>query len=93
MSDLISREALQGEILRVTLENPDSSHNYAVAVANAISNAPAADAVEVVHAKWGKMHYDAEFDEYTRPCSNCGYYSLEYVKLYCPNCGARMDGE
>ena len=79
--DLINR----GDAIAIAMHSKDPVEG--------IKNLPAADAVEVVHAKWGKMHYDAEFDEYTRPCSNCGYHSLEYVKLYCPNCGARMDGE
>ena len=45
--------------------------------------APAVDAVEVVYGKWllgGR-------------CSNCLANPLTTHKTYCPNCGARMDGE
>lgn len=51
------------------------------------------DVVPVVHGRWGELDYDFDEDEYTKPCSNCGYKSTEYLKSYCPNCGARMDGD
>lgn len=51
---------------------------------------PAADVVEVVHAKW---------DDNGR-CTNCGghapYYSMAstyYASPYCFECGAKMDKE
>lgn len=47
----------------------------------------------VVHGRWGELDYDFDEDKYTKPCSNCGYKSTEYLKSYCPYCGARMDGE
>ena len=57
-----------------------------------IENAPTVDAVEVVHGRWelypSSMH---------RRCSVC---KMEYDKPkfnvranYCPNCGAKMDGD
>lgn len=54
--------------------------------------APAADVVEVVHGEWVK---DTTFDlcgiDYYK-CSVCGKeQQIEYP--YCPNCGAKMDGE
>ena len=55
--------------------------------------APTVDAVEVVHGRWDHhasmartpfaMNYD---------CSVCGNESAETTN-YCPNCGAKMDGE
>lgn len=55
-----------------------------------IATAPAADVVEVVHAKW---------DDNGR-CTNCGghapYYSMAstyYASPYCFECGAKMDKE
>ena len=58
---------------------------------NAVWDAPAVDAVEVVHGKWiwnGK-HWE---------CSNCRHDRLHDLVLgldaaYCPYCGAKMDGE
>ena len=61
---------------------------------NLIEDAPATDAEEVVHSKWVK---DRDGDEY---CENCSrYMPIREVTgdpsatNYCPNCGARMDGE
>ena len=55
-----------------------------------IDKEPAADVVEVVHAKW---------DDNGR-CTNCGghapYYSMAstyYASPYCFECGAKMDKE
>lgn len=55
-----------------------------------VKDAPAADVVEVVHAKW---------DDNGR-CTNCGghapYYSMAstyYASPYCFECGAKMDKE
>ena len=55
-----------------------------------IKDSPTVDAVEVVHAYWkgdepGDWH-----------CSHCGEYAADggYEQTnYCPNCGAKMDGE
>jgi hypothetical protein len=60
---------------------------------NALRNAPSADVAPVVHGRW---EWDTE-DIYR--CSNCAEKS--HVKEvmgrpawgYCPNCGARMDGD
>ena len=62
-------------------------------VYNEIDNAPAADVAPVMHARWeatkvGPMNAYA--------CSNCGLVVIERnipVLKYCPQCGARMDGD
>lgn len=60
--------------------------------------APTVDAVEVVHGQWKKDWCDNnmighEFEE----CSKCGCSMLDTNQFwdsnYCPNCGAKMDGE
>ena len=52
-----------------------------------IVDIPTVDAVEVRHGRWGKVN----------ECSECGcqpWYERDIHFLhYCPNCGARMDGE
>ena len=55
---------------------------------------PAADVVEVKHGEWKNNKND--YPE----CTNCGYmpmydHSIDdiYYSPYCPNCGAKMDGE
>lgn len=52
---------------------------------------PAADVVEVVHGRW---YWDAdnETGHNIRRCSVC-HSGSGWAFNYCPNCGARMDGE
>lgn len=51
-----------------------------------LDNIPAADVQEVRRGKW-------EIDDITAYfCTKCGYWQ-PYTTPYCPNCGARMDGE
>lgn len=64
----------------------------AVVVAE-IEQAPTIETEPVRHGRWGELDYDFNEDKYTRPCSNCGYKSMEYLKHYCPNCGCKMDGD
>ena len=60
-----------------------------------IENAPTVDAVPVVHGRWER---DADGDWY---CTNCDEVvaicesgrEQTYRKPYCPNCGAKMDGD
>ena len=50
---------------------------------------PTVDAVEVVHGRWEQARY-TEAPLYI--CSQCG--KPEYKQHnYCPNCGAKMDGD
>ena len=55
-----------------------------------IRKIPAADVVEVVHGKW--IHDRNNL----YGCNNCLHretMSHKEKKKYCPNCGAKMDGE
>ena len=56
-----------------------------------IDNAPTVDAVEVVHGRW-KKSYDAFHDLVNTVCSCCGHTGAKHFN-YCPNCGAKMDGD
>ena len=67
-----------------------------------LSHLPTVDAVEVVHGRW---LYDSGSGKYF--CSSCDEYALSFKKDtlyggdlyevcltdYCPNCGAKMDGD
>lgn len=84
MSDLISRSAL--------LEKMKQTSRY-FDVKFDIEEAPAVDAVPVVHGRWVK---DGDF----LICLNCeseinikNSLGVENRKNFCPNCGATMDGE
>ena len=57
---------------------------------------PAADVVEVKHGRWETVidcdEFWGELDYYK--CSLCGKMELrDSQTLYCPNCGAKMDGD
>lgn len=59
-----------------------------------VASPPAADVAPVVHGRWS----DAGFGElpkhapYGWACSACGGISFNNEYIYCPNCGAKMDG-
>ena len=60
-----------------------------MAVNAVLNKTPRVDAVEVVHGRWEKFGYDFR-------CSACGVYQCgHYIGMtnYCPNCGAKMEGE
>ena len=60
-----------------------------------VDSIPAVDAVEVRHGWWLFEEYPDEY--YSSKCSLCGFETVEAAYLkgwnFCPNCGARMDGE
>ena len=63
----------------------------------AIVNAPTVDAVEVVHGRWVKdekaseNHIEAIY--VCSACQNCEAWGATEKTNYCPNCGAKMDGD
>ena len=80
---LIDANALKAEFPVIGNFKDDLWHSATVRVA--IDNAPTVDAVEVVHGSWLKRGQIYK-------CSLCaccvgGHWD------YCPNCGAKMDGE
>jgi hypothetical protein len=62
--------------------------------AKSIENAPTVDAVEVVHGRWiRKEQKDHPFSVLLPHCSECGALRVQDTVNYCPNCGAKMDGD
>jgi hypothetical protein len=60
-----------------------------------IDTSPTVDAVQVVHAYW-IPEKDPEGKTYAYHCSECYEKTGHYVygtSNYCPDCGAKMDGE
>lgn len=87
MGDLIDRDALG-----VGPANPEVFKNTAYAdgwnaLIKIIKQAPAIDAAPVVHGQW-IWHEDVSLYE----CSAC-HCQFDYYHTYCPNCGAKSDGE
>lgn len=87
---------------------PDK-YDAAVSIYDGLHRLPAADVTPVVHGYWieGEKKYRHNWGSITVHqcnCSQCGYAqessiwgggisdSIKKTK-YCPNCGARMDGE
>lgn len=61
---------------------------------------PAADVAQVMHGRWIGKPLD-NFRKYQVTCSNCKWVGIENYDSYndpsefnyCPNCGAKMDGD
>jgi hypothetical protein len=108
MADLISRAALLNECAECQKTDPHfegrgwASHFINDAgepstewycVEDMIENAPAVDAAPVVHGRWIDENPDDFLDPRMR-CSICTGIESPLIKWrYCPNCGAKMDGE
>lgn len=88
MAEYIEREALVHRLKSPYL------FNITQRIFDIISEIPAADVAPVVHGRWS----DAGFGElpkhapYGWACSVCGGISFNNEYIYCPNCGAKMEG-
>ena len=51
------------------------------------------DAVEVVNGHWEKIWQGIDCRYDVVKCSVCGYKKFNTIDRYCPNCGAKMDGD
>lgn len=100
VNDLISRRALikaySEECGGYCSYCDHSRHNIDGYSCALIDDAPAVDAVPVIHGRW-KYHDPDQHGNRKPYCSNCGEYHLtswsDYVRCkICPNCGAKMDG-
>lgn len=94
MGALIDRDALCAELQR-RVGSPEG-HRRLMEVNRCICDAPAVDAVPVVHGRWVRTDSDTTSAiEYS--CSICGdrapmgYMRQNAKTEYCPHCGARMD--
>ena len=54
----------------------------------AIMSIPSADVAPVRHGRWIECNYGLTF-----ACSECKYPTEYNLTDYCPNCGAKMDGD
>lgn len=69
------------------------------AAADEISKLPTADVVEVRHGHWISQEEAVQLDRYdlAYTCSVCGHCDWDCTESenfnFCPNCGAKMDGE
>lgn len=94
MTEYIERANLIARIKYYVTHTPkDKGENYAYSVMlNEMLNLPAADVVPVVHGRWEQT--EAPFMNECEDCSVCGYRTVWGHRFnYCPNCGAKMDGD
>ena len=88
------------EALKSTRDEIYWTESQQAAVRFFLVQQPRVDAVEVVHGRWIERPLD-NFRKYEVKCSECGFvgignydqYLEPYDFNYCPNCGAKMDGE
>ncbi len=91
-------DALKSEFEWLLSQVSEGSKDEMRDVIKRIDNAPTVDAVPVVHGRWidvpwtyiGAKRYMCD------QCSDDEYWKKRIVNIkenYCPNCGARMDGE
>lgn len=96
MTDLISRETAKKAI-----HDKIVSASTVVRMWNILDSVPAVDAASVVHGRWTeKETSENTIDEWqSAKCTNCGkYHTTPYLYYFsdynfCPNCGAKMDGD
>ena len=87
MDDLIRRSALLADYDRTHKGEPGGARKLIV-------DAPAVDAVPVVHGCWVRtVVYEEDFGYINQShCSQCGQWEHAYGN-YCLECGAKMDGD
>ena len=94
-SNLIIRDDLKTHIRSLTGMFTDDGFYVSIdAVLNAIDFAQTIDAEPVRHGVWLPVELEKSFGTiHGVKCSLCGYESVRKEFNYCPNCGAKMDGE
>ena len=92
MAEYIDRESLISNLKEFANEQ------LTTLIENLIQKQPTADVAEVRHGKW--LTWEEQFPD-RKPtkknnlgvfCNNCHSHA-DNMTDYCPNCGARMDGE
>ena len=104
MDDLISREAAIDALGECPYnwndwpEEIQAVNDWQDAI-ESIKNVPAVDAAPVAHGKWIEKRYtqpigdDRHVNVVSYFCSACNGEHYYGGVNYCPNCGAKMDGE
>lgn len=86
MAEYIEREEAIKEVLSCFgVKDSIFSDATIIAIGFKLKDIPAADVQPVVHGRW-KWSEGGQ-------CSECGFHNSNFGYNYCPNCGARMDGE
>jgi len=91
-------DALKAQFLKDAIRLGGEDDPWSMdAIETEIDSAPTVEAVPVVHARWiSHLEDDSIAPPGSCACSNCHHFTrspLIYVWKYCPNCGARLDGD
>ena len=96
--DLIDRATLPDVRMEIPKRLDDETTRILNAVIKAfltvIKSAPTVDAEPVRHGRWNEI--EDNVTEHLMECSVCNEWIMHhhnYVSNYCPNCGAKMDGD
>lgn len=99
MAEYIKREYAVDAVADVYYNTPDINLSYEKFEA-AISKIPSSNVAPVKHGQWigsADGYADGELVYDMWECSECGYDADGAEEKpswgYCPNCGAKMDGE
>lgn len=91
MAEYIEREAVLPAVENAVELYPSEYDE----IKSHIKAIPAADVAPVVHGRWD-IRYDGTYGRARAYCTACGRHSgiggirSNQLKLYCPNCGAKM---
>lgn len=93
----------RGKVMIDYLKNLGRKDSYKAkfeALSKAVDEAPTVDATPVVHGRWYVPKGMMPPEHHGRyRCSVCGHMAMyerpgrEFLSDYCPNCGAKMDGD
>ena len=92
----MSRYLNEGAVWSAVKRIPHITMQTRQAILEALRKVPSADVAEVRHGKWQPCYEDWRKQIEGDECSACGFqhYGTNIRNYpYCPNCGARMDGE
>lgn len=93
MAEYIERGALYEALTAAAVNDKFKSLGTWAKAICVLHDLPAADVAPVVHSYW--EHKITSYGEIVSSCHNCKYPVSQFWELakYCPNCGARMDGD
>lgn len=96
--DLISRQAALRQKFTAYYTNGAEIKQIEAVPVRDIERLPSIDGVQVRHGEWVWVQYDANPEIGNFHCSKCRFIPADFNMAkrhlnYCPNCGARMDGD
>ena len=96
MNDAISRSAVLEIIFEAIVD--DSYPTEIDKISQGVEELPSLGFVQMAHAKFGFVGPDLSVYRYDTKCGTCSNCKRRIVFIpnqtnFCPNCGARMDGE